>query len=903
MVWFVQIRTAEERHKAPFYENRAAQGFLADEASNQLFISGLKGVGKTLLLGHKSAALRNSHEAVSFVPMNDLVETFTSTPLSLSIQERDKLSNYSNWQIIWRTALAVVVLKRAEVRLSDEIARKFADCGQSLSVMAHVRSIILGNLVPEIDQHLPRLSANLEALLGQVQSAVYIFLDAIDELVVAHSGEFLRRYKADGAVQYGHLSQDVWTAAQIGFVKAALDIHNNHKHIRIYGAIRTEAIEHYRASDLQNLEPRILRIRYSTDDLKRMFTQKLDQLWEQSPQLFKTRTGSIVQRFLGFSHFVHPTVRTPQRKPLEEEPLDYIIRHTRGRPRELDELGKAIETIAVEDRTERSIRERVRIRSSDFYNWAISEALPYWRPEYDKLIETFHSNWITRAELRRLIKKLGPDITDETARELFKTGLLGCTKRGLGDGDCELRFRQFDPMAPIDAGDFDDADFYALHPCVNIATFHHKHERYQPDPWNVAGHGRPYIHVKGHGHVHLGAGALGLGCAVPLLTADTGLGVCVMQRPSGKWVALAQRSAQPIKLRLKYLTSDAVGTKGPEEIEFTWLDETIGRTKLTQLIADWTRGERHLFYVGQLEATAAKAILKEARSVSTAVRGTNLETLVDPLSATLASGVRIYPFENDELAVKAFRKALTGRKLEVVDVCVDRICLPVEISHRTLTVNTEAYQRVIVLDNTPEAAQLFAPPASGNTRNVVVVNDATKYIFLRTRKRMLVNGIHFFFALAAYALARQIYGDTESPEIAFANATPLFGRTPEVRDTVMVCNRLFALSLLSEAEDSGFLKTREDVVTLSKDIEAQQAEVLDRLLTMPDNLWRILNTEDGNALFSKARLFLKKLSELKAQLARARVVQSAYPQLDLKAVEQDVAMLKNLFLAEVLQER
>src|SRR5690242_12283377 len=117
MVWFTQITTAEETGKSAFYENSDATAFLSDSTSELLFICGLKGVGKTLLLRHKSAALRKNLQGVQFVPETELAETFTANLVSWSETRVGRLSNWTVWQAIWRTVLATVVAKRAAVQL------------------------------------------------------------------------------------------------------------------------------------------------------------------------------------------------------------------------------------------------------------------------------------------------------------------------------------------------------------------------------------------------------------------------------------------------------------------------------------------------------------------------------------------------------------------------------------------------------------------------------------------------------------------------------------------------------------------------------------------------------------------------------------------------------------------
>jgi len=364
MVWFTQITRPDDPQDAEFYKNSATKLFLYTNNDQTFFICGLKGIGKTLLLRHKSAALRNSLNGVKFVPENELAESLTPTLRSMSSDQVGRLSNFTAWQTIWRTVLTVVVAKAAGVEIPAKIANLFEGLDGNISVQSHLLCIISDGNFTSIESKLHQLSGQINSLLGEVKSGVCLFIDCVDDMVLLHSGDPLKLYREGNYTQLGNLSVDVWSSAQIGFAKAAIEIYNNHKHIKIYGAFRYEALEKYPMADRQNIEPHLFHIQYTQHDLENIIRAKLRVLFNKDRSVFvRSDTDDVVLNFFGILDIEHPIVKNPDRSPLKEKILDYLIRHTRGRPRELDNLGRALQAINPEE------RNRGKSPGSGTHNW------------------------------------------------------------------------------------------------------------------------------------------------------------------------------------------------------------------------------------------------------------------------------------------------------------------------------------------------------------------------------------------------------------------------------------------------------------------------------------------------------------------------------------------------------
>ncbi|MEQ1865078.1 MAG: hypothetical protein ABL996_10555 [Micropepsaceae bacterium] len=873
MVWYTQISTAEDKDHVPFYENSTTKPFLESARDELFFICGLKGVGKTLLLRNKSARTRKSQDGIQFIPRVELTETLTTSLKSWNENEISRLSDAPKWQEVWRVVLAVVLAKRFGLSIPTSIAPLFPGLEQSESVRAHLDALLSArDLSQLLSGRLSAASAMTSAVLEKISSGVHLFVDAIDELVLHHAGDTLRAHDQSRNYQLGRLSAEVWTSAQIGFAKAAMEINRNHRHIRVYGAFRYEALERCSSSDRQNLEQHVLHIQYSHNDLRNIFLKKLETLYAANTDVFASHTGSLTKRFFGFSRIEHPTVRNRNRSPYKEDVLDYLIRHTRGRPRELDELGKGIQAIEVAERTQNSVRERVRIRSGDFFLWAISECIPYWRDEYGDFLRRLNSNWFSRDEIQGECSKYSESGINP-CEELFNNGLIGCTvQMSAGSNDLQLRFRQFDPLAPVTLSNFTSAEYFAVHPSVNLATFQDR-DGYQPDPWNVSGHGQKYVRARKKGHAHIGAGALGLGFVVPLLTSDTGLGVCVLQRlGNSKWDKLASRpNGEAFSLALHFVNSMGGLNVEPRPSIFTLIRDDCDSVILAKALEDWSRGERNLFVLMPPEGGEISArVLGGSSSVSTAVGGQNLASIASMISSHCTKGTRVYPFENDEKEVRKLADHLTRDSIEVVPVCVDRICQSPSVVNDGLEVEVkvETFSECIFLDRTNLSKQLFDPVSSRHTGSVKVVKNPIEFEFLRRRKRFLVNGVHFFFGLASQRhLDRVSPRDPEGREsIARTRMSHILVSTQEIQNQLSLVNGLFQLRLIVEAEQLGLISEAKGLQSLENSIEKQQALVLDRLQTVPDSVKRILNPSDQN-LVAKARSFLSVFLEL-PQLVR-----------------------------------
>jgi hypothetical protein len=341
-----------------------------------------------------------------------------------------------------------------------------------------------------------------------------------------------------------------------------------------------------------------------------------------------------------------------------------------------------------------------------------------------------------------------------------------------------------------------------------------------------------------------------------------------------------------------------------QKIHLSLITPLTDSTRVEALLSEWGRGERHLLVLAEFDSSpVVEQLLRSASTISTALGIRGLADVSAILAKHVLPGSSVFPFENDEQSIAELGEKLLQANINMIEVCADRICLPPSINPtcEIIEAQTERFAKLEVFDSTNITTSLLLPEGSSNANIVNLFSDRKQYEFARLRKRVLVNGIHFFFGLASRAYLRGVapYDPSVAQTVSDARASQLFVRASEVRDKVDLCNRLFLLQLLVDAENSKIIDSRAACETLQRDLYKQQAIVTDRLQTMPDSLSRILNPSDNNFL-KKGRSFLQNLRSLPLNLEKSEIVRAGISALDMERIEREVVEVTSLYLDELL---
>jgi hypothetical protein len=878
----------------PFHQTAATREFL-NESDRRFFICGLKGIGKTLLLQKKSVKMRNDQPGLVLLPATQPIEKLTPLFHSMSDQDVKELSAQTGWYRVWLFALSLSIVRRlidAGVLSHDVISTAVTSTFplHTAAVSYHIDHLL------RLGQHDRRrlIETESETLLAHVRSVhtgVAVFVDAIEDCVYSHMGPDLARYENRSKTNLGILAASVWRAAQVGFVRAAVTLHESNRHVKVFGALRREAFESDIVPDRQNLEPYLLNLEYSREDLRGIFRTKLAALRKESPHFFTNPHDEDVTRaFFGYATLIHPTVSMPNLQALEEPVLDYIIRHSRGRPRELDLVGESLQYGAERPRTPDAVRRSVREKSKSWLGWARSEMIPYWREDYDRFLNALPSNVLSKEALHAAMDETGLARTSpEALRDLFELGLLGCVVPDDQTGALTQRFRQNDPELPVTAELFDASSYYVVHPCVNLATRALK-ARYEPDPNNVVGHGYGFVPSSRRFHVHFGLGALGAGLVLPAIARAPGTSIVVIQRKSPRWKLARKWSGTCTVTHRVRLMNDGV-LRLLQSLEGRAFVGTPRASELDSLIEWWESGKGHVVLVTNHVATI-KRFLLIATSVSTAVRE---ETAIRQIGKMIAASTRghltaVYPFENDEKTIEALNVSLSKSNVPLIRVSADRICKDDVVGESGVSVDAEDYYRIVIADNSVESRALFGGANLDDRHSVLFERDKRRFVWEAEAKRLLVNGVHFAYVVYAFRRLNHLYSDRRDviKILVEAPVTELLV-TQEVQEALDQIAALYMIHLLVEAENAGLVATVRDVETLFAHLMKLHDMFGERLSATRDYMQRILKP-DAKAIDERVRRFGGPFEDLVLRLSRSPRTSQFYRAkgFDTSRVERDV---------------
>jgi hypothetical protein len=843
-----EITDSKDLESRPIYRTPAIQEFLRSEKSQVRIISGLKGTGKTLFLKLISHHYRRLG-GVTLIPANELTERLYSIDYDFSGERAKAWAAHERWKHVWRTVLSVVVLKAVRHDLPAELLEIFpSDLG--LSIGAHLSAGIRHRAVStaKFQEYFP---GRLDAAIQGIVQPVALFLDNIDEALARHAGYDLYRDSVVRQSQSGAHSYPLWLAAQLGFVLAARELTSRNAHLKLYGTVRAEAIRDNPTSTAFNVQAMILDLHYSPDELRGIFATKLRRLQETSPQAFPRPSESDpIKAFFPFDTIAHPTVTNADGSAYLENAFDYLRRHTRGRPRELDFLGQEIQMIPPGLRTPDRIRELVRDLSHQFFTFARNEAVPFWDPRLDDLLVKLPSNFIHRHKAVRIAHQLfGEEGRSDLWGALFANGLCGAVVAVHPTGLVQ-RFSNHDRVADLSGSEFTSARTWIMHPCVNIAT-RALRVRYHPNARNVAGHAYSFVaeprRRRKHVHVLIGAGKLGLGLVVPMLLANEETSVLVVARESQQWAPLLRPGGNGMaSLEVNYFSKT-----GPRIRNYRVEMKVVadGQEEWHDLVQRGVRKERCVFLVSSHVASLQWAI-GLGDSIGVSVGPKELETVATSIAGAASKPKVVLAYENDAEKMRKAAAILIRGDMALVPTVVDRICVEREIRDGAVVVKAEPYGRITALAE--RALFKYLPPAFAANQNakVRVVDDEEEFAFVREKKTRLVNSLH----AAAAALVLQALMDVGArEETADDFLLGLIAGNMEIRAQLVAATEVMILSVLGTLPPGRL--TEGNLQELVSELDAYGKQALERMFGGPDRPSRVLRTDIRSLLTKHERLF------------------------------------------------
>ena len=806
VIWAIdagQVQLEDNIKEFPLYRNSIINEFLDGEEKYVLL--GPKGVGKTLLLKFKSLEYRS--KGIRCYPSEQLCEIVMRGDTNFSSEELAGYQSADQWKTVWRLVLAVLALRVLGVRLKkNNGAFPYSDIEPRLDV-------ILGQVLrnrAHLNSYDEFFTSCVAPTFSSINEPFAAFLDRLDETLGKHTGVPLRRFEAEKHMGDGHLSYEVWLSAQFGLMEAVRELREKNPHVKFFVTGRYEAFRPDFSATAHNLSAICIDLRYARWELKKMFELKLKALRLISPKSFiSNEPNDLYKSFFGFSSYKHPRVNDVTGAATEEHIFDCLLRHTRGSPRDLEDIAREIGGLPPAERTQEKIRKIINTKSNDFFDFARGQALPYWPDEMDCFLKKMMSNVIPKLVMARTVskfKKTYPSLQNPL-EFLFRHGLIGYALIDEESNALHQRFNVNDPDEPATIEELRSSANYFIHPCAD-AFIQSVNPGYIRDPFVIVGHGKKFQPNEPACHVHFGAGKIGCGLVVPLLKARQDISLCIIQRPSQDWSHLIQDRVGNIDIH--------VNTEEETKIfEFSVISDQTPPKRFCTYVNDWRKGKRDIFLLTS-NSELIQRVLSHTQSISTAVRQEPIERIAMEI-ATVYQGkpLAIFPFENDEMSFKVFRDKLKSlARIEVYDMVLDRLCTHQKIEGNCVSVTAEDYAAVYIHGSHYEPkkypllriafdAPAFSAlmPRDAQTVDIRYIKTKQDYEFYYTAKRLLVNAVHS--ATAIYGYSELLRTRTPIPSESWAsNIFQLIVRDPDVREIVSPLASFFSAKILRNYRDA-----------------------------------------------------------------------------------------------------
>ncbi|MCA9173692.1 MAG: protein kinase [Planctomycetales bacterium] len=449
------------------YRNDLIDDFLRRRQRH--FLSGTKGIGKTLLLTYKrhllAAAAAEKGGSVTMIPEGRPYLDFMSEMRSLSSKYERPLSSLSTTKRLWSMALRVSVVSHHPTVVDpgeqfelDEFPSRIRRWLQGAKVQPSVVFKELTSLqISPLNQLIDATENFLDQKVREIHSPTFIFVDRVDQAI-------------------RDLSRDAWIYIQAGLIEAGWDMMNANSHLKVYATIRQEAFTNYESDIKSNLFGATTSLQYSDDELAAILDQ-LTSCYEGRQQFAS---------FVGFRVIRHPA------RPEPEDCFQFIRRHTFGRPRDLvviagelaSRRGSLNEKMASE--TVRELASSTLV-SNIFEEVRMLHDCLHDRDVRSQFLGMLPTNILERAEVVALceqfnglspgtLQHFGEDSAEvhHPFRDLYLSGLLGVIEDAPELGERVQRFRQPRDMLTRSGHELPDSEYYLIHPALNAYIRQHR---------------------------------------------------------------------------------------------------------------------------------------------------------------------------------------------------------------------------------------------------------------------------------------------------------------------------------------------------------------------------------------------------------------------------------------------
>jgi len=478
--WPVDGKDHSDVSEDGLYHNDRIANYLHNE--QHTLIIAAKGMGKTLLLRAKKNVLEKEGEGHTIIPRD---QEFDYPEIRWSLAP-EGLEKTELWKNAWIFSFIFSALSHRQGMSHSDLKRNIEKFAVNSSFKegllddlknhrrrnpSHYMCEILQLGISEMNKFFHSSNIVDEMSSHFLNSSICIFIDAFDQTLTD-------RFE-------GNLN--IWRNAQIGLISAAHRIRNSNKHIKVFASIRHEAWASFYSDDRQVIKGQALVLEYSRHELRQMFRHAVKKYARQPS----------IERFLGLD-----TIRNGWMDK-NEDPFEYIFRHSVGTPRSIMLLGNILNGAGLQD-LEGEARCNY-FRSIINKNSAGHLYKDYLLSQRKIFLDTLNSDDRIKALLKLipsnvLSGKALASITRQFANqfslfvdnvhpfcELLNVGVLGVVKRDTVTHkkiQCFRKPQEFDwKMQNILSED----SIYLIHPSLNDSILQNRGDHYYVNPLNIIG--------------------------------------------------------------------------------------------------------------------------------------------------------------------------------------------------------------------------------------------------------------------------------------------------------------------------------------------------------------------------------------------------------------------------------
>ena len=440
------------------FRNQVIENYLS--RPNKYFLSGTKGLGKTMLMKFKRHLMTNDVDGQRvgcLIPSGQPFLDFMSEMKLLSKNYDAQLSDLSFCKRLWSAALRISILSHHPDLVPQTqhfelkaFPQRIEHWLRGATVEPTVAFKELTNLpVGDVNRLIDNTENFLDKQVRSVRASTMVFIDKVDQAV-------------------RHLSRGSWIHIQAGLIEAAWDLMSANSHIKVFASIRQEAFSNFQSDIKANLLGATTMLRYSEDELR--------TLMDHLTACYEGVDG--FQTFVGVNVIKHP------RRPFPEDSFEFLKRFTFGRPRDFVAIAAELST-SRDSLDEQRYCEVIRQTSSLALvpslfdeNKVFLDCL-FDRDNQAHFLGLLRTNIMTREQAISISRQFNGmptlqscDFDEESSeifhpfRDLFLTGLLGVVKRN--DQDVQYqRFRQPDDALSTSTSDLPKSSHYFIHPALS----------------------------------------------------------------------------------------------------------------------------------------------------------------------------------------------------------------------------------------------------------------------------------------------------------------------------------------------------------------------------------------------------------------------------------------------------